>query len=202
MCLPNDQCADAIAIGEVCQLSYTTIGASTDGPPHSPACEDGTTGYQVNNDTWYDYTASCSGDVTVSLCGSTFNTKLAVYDGCTCDLGDANLIGCDDNTCGLQSSITFPATEGSCYKIRIGGFTTQAGIGGLTITNTGVPCTSSCASDLNGDGVTNVIDLLNLIGNWGPCPPCPFVCASDLNHDGVTNVTDLLQLIGSWGACS
>ncbi len=49
--------------------------------------------------------------------------------------------------------------------------------------------------DVNGDGVVNVTDLLEVIGAWGACPGCP----ADLNGDGVVNVTDLLLVIGNWG---
>ena len=32
-------------------------------------------------------------------------------------------------------------------------------------------CTEkSCAGDTNGDGVIDIEDLLNMLGNWGPCP--------------------------------
>ncbi|MCI0364122.1 MAG: hypothetical protein L0219_09595 [Phycisphaerales bacterium] len=197
-CSGNGDCDEAFAIGEVCQMSFWHV-STTDGPPHA-ACDDGAGNQQVDEDIWYDYTASCTGDVTVSLCGTEYDTELAVYDGCTCELSDANLIGCDDDSCGLQSSITFAAAAGACYKIRVGRNGGPLFGNQLTISNTGFPC-SSCPSDLNSDGVTDVLDLLNLIGNWGPCDPCPSVCPSDLNHDGVTNVTDLLQLIGNWGAC-
>jgi hypothetical protein len=166
----NDLCADRIAIGEVCQMPFNTVGAVTDGPAHV-ACEDGFADQFVNQDIWYNYTPSCSGDVTVSLCGSAYDTKLAVYDGCSCELSDANLIDCEDDTCGLQSSITFAATAGNCYKIRVGGFGPLVGSGQLTITNSGVPCTSGCVSDVDNNGVTNVDDLLIIINGWGPCNP-------------------------------
>ena len=55
-----------------------------------------------------------------------------------------------------------------------------------------------CPADLNGDGVVNVFDLLELLNTWGPCPGCP----ADLNGDGVVNVFDLLELLNSWGPCS
>ena len=30
------------------------------------------------------------------------------------------------------------------------------------------PC-SNCASDVNGDGVVDVSDMLEVVGAWGPC---------------------------------
>ncbi|MCI0676650.1 MAG: hypothetical protein L0Y42_12855, partial [Phycisphaerales bacterium] len=165
----NDDCINRIPISEVCEMPFSTIGATTDGPPHD-GCLDGFTDPQVNQDIWFNYTASCDGDVLISLCGSGYDTKLAVYDGCTCDVSDANLLACDDDTCGLQSEVTFIATAGNCYKVRVGGFGTAAGSGTMTINNSGVPCGGDCPSDLNNDGVTNVLDLLDLIEAWGVCP--------------------------------
>jgi hypothetical protein len=51
--------------------------------------------------------------------------------------------------------------------------------------------------DLNGDGTVNVLDLLELLGTWGPCPPRE--CPADLNGDGTVNVLDLLILLDNWG---
>lgn len=53
-------------------------------------------------------------------------------------------------------------------------------------------------SDLNGDGVVDVSDLLILFSAWGPCPRSGS-CLGDLNHDGVVDVSDLLILLSNWG---
>jgi hypothetical protein len=171
LCLPppaNDNCENRIAITEGV-YPFSTFGAVTDGPPHV-ACEDGFADQQVGQDIWYNYTASCDGDVTVALCGSSYDTKLAVYDGCSCDVSDANLIDCEDDTCGLQSSITYAAIAGNCYKIRVGGYASSAGDGIMTVTNSSFPCTPPCSADITGDGQVNVNDLLEVINQWGPCP--------------------------------
>ncbi|MHC4421013.1 MAG: right-handed parallel beta-helix repeat-containing protein [Planctomycetota bacterium] len=54
-----------------------------------------------------------------------------------------------------------------------------------------------CPWDLDSDGNVNVVDLLIVIANWGPCEDCP----ADFNDDGFVNVLDLLALIGNWGPC-
>lgn len=51
-------------------------------------------------------------------------------------------------------------------------------------------------SDFNCDGLVNVIDLLQLLGKWGPCPVGP--CPEDTDHDGEVDVDDLLRLLGLW----
>lgn len=54
-----------------------------------------------------------------------------------------------------------------------------------------------CA-DLDGDGVVGIVDLLELLGNWGPCIGCP----ADLDGDDRVGITDFLQMLASWGPCS
>jgi hypothetical protein len=49
--------------------------------------------------------------------------------------------------------------------------------------------------DLNGDGVVNVLDLLIVVAEWGPCTGS---CDSDLNGDSDVNVLDLLIVIANW----
>jgi hypothetical protein len=126
----NDNCADRIDALDG-DTAFSTIGATTDGPD-DPTCNEG---FPSNNnqDIWYNYTASCTGTVTVSLCGSGFDTKLTVYDGCTCPAVVAATLACNDDFCGLQSQVTFSATQGNCYKIRVGGFGAATGAGTMNI---------------------------------------------------------------------
>jgi len=55
----------------------------------------------------------------------------------------------------------------------------------------------ACPSDLNGDGVVGIADLLLVIDAWGFCESC----GADINNDGSVNVNDLLTLINAWGTC-
>jgi hypothetical protein len=59
-------------------------------------------------------------------------------------------------------------------------------------------CEGSCPADVNADGVVDVLDLLAVIGDWGPCPP---PCEADVNADGIVDVLDLLAVIAAWGPC-
>jgi hypothetical protein len=59
---------------------------------------------------------------------------------------------------------------------------------------------ASCPWDLNGDGVVDHHDLLELVQNMGPCNDadnCPF----DLNGDGVVNGRDVAELARHFGPC-
>jgi hypothetical protein len=49
--------------------------------------------------------------------------------------------------------------------------------------------------DVNCDGVVNVIDLLSVVSQWGPCEG---VCAEDIVPDQNVGVSDLLLVIGNW----
>jgi hypothetical protein len=57
---------------------------------------------------------------------------------------------------------------------------------------------SACpCADANGDGVVDVLDLVEVLVSWGECPGCP----ADLNGDGVVDVLDLVEVLVGWG-CS
>jgi len=54
----------------------------------------------------------------------------------------------------------------------------------------------TASGDIDGDGDVDVIDLLALLGEWGPCEACP----EDLDGSGEVDVLDLLILLGNWGS--
>ncbi len=53
-------------------------------------------------------------------------------------------------------------------------------------------------SDLDGDGVVGLSDLIILIGSWGDCPATGD-CPADIDVDGAVSTPDFLQLLGEWG---
>ena len=59
-----------------------------------------------------------------------------------------------------------------------------------------VPDDCECLSDVNGDGVVNVNDLLMVVANWGTAGP-----VADVNFDGVVGVDDMLVVIDTFGPC-
>ena len=52
--------------------------------------------------------------------------------------------------------------------------------------------------DIDGDGTVGILDMLILLGDWGPCPQAG-ACVSDLDTDGAVGIGDLLTLLGNWG---
>ena len=130
----NDRCQAAIAVGDGTR-TYSTLGATTDGPDEPTMCEYfGFT--NVDSDIWYCYTATCTGTALASLCGSAYDTKLAVYAGCGCPTSPP--LACSDDDCATdlenyQSRVTFAATAGQTYLVRVGGYYGMQGDGQLTI---------------------------------------------------------------------
>jgi hypothetical protein len=59
------------------------------------------------------------------------------------------------------------------------------------------PASASCEPDLNDDGVVDVMDLLQVLADWGACPGCP----ADFDGSGAVDVVDLLILLDAWGEC-
>ncbi|MHC5004239.1 MAG: M1 family aminopeptidase [Planctomycetota bacterium] len=64
--------------------------------------------------------------------------------------------------------------------------------GGAAVIRFTVPGPSG---DVNGDGVVDVDDLLELIAAWGPCPAS---CPADLDGNGVVDVDDLTIVLAGW----
>lgn len=139
----NDDCESSILI-EPGIVEFDTSFATTDGPREYEfscysleysCCISRVGDTQVHRDIWYDFDSNCAGLVTVDVCESNFDTKLAVYKGADC-LAEvlppepplANF--CSDDDCGgesissevFQSHVSFQAEPGTTYKIRVGGY--------------------------------------------------------------------------------
>ncbi len=120
----NDLCANAQAITCGQTVSGSTTGATADAVG---TC--GGTSLGTAPGVWYNLTPSASGTVTVSLCGSGYDTKVGVFSGAcgalTCVAGNDDSDDCGDNS--LQSRVTFAATAGTTYRILVTGFSSNSG---------------------------------------------------------------------------
>lgn len=105
-------------------FTFDTQGATTDGPP---SCG------QIGADIWFQYHATCDGVAGFNTCGSSYDTVIVVYNDPTCPPANSAEIGCNDDACGLQSTVNVPVTAGSVYLVRIGGFQGATGEGALTV---------------------------------------------------------------------
>ncbi|MFC7356330.1 gliding motility-associated C-terminal domain-containing protein [Jejudonia soesokkakensis] len=120
----NDLCADAIAINCGDTLTGNTSQATNTGDPMDGCgTSDGAPGV------WYSFAGT--GDiVSLGLCNSDYDTKLRVYNG------DCNTLQCvagNDDSCGLQSEVTFISQTGTNYLVYVFGFGSATGAYELTI---------------------------------------------------------------------
>lgn len=183
----NDDCADAMPVGEGVIPTHTLL-ATTDGPPLPPACASDN-GLVFLNDVWYRYTASCNGMVMVDTCGTfAIDTRLAAYEG-VC--GSLNLLGCNDDDIGCNTGtgrLYFEATAGNEYLIRLGSPFTTFGDGFMEIACQGAALGACCLPGQACAGATTFSNCESLAGAWqGPATDC----APDTDGDGVPDACDL-----------
>jgi hypothetical protein len=58
------------------------------------------------------------------------------------------------------------------------------------------PAPSSCPTDLDGDGLTGIGDLVAVLLDWGTADP-----QADVDGSGLVDVHDLTAVIVGWGPC-
>jgi hypothetical protein len=121
----NDDCADAFDIG-LGDTPFTNVGATVE-PPGVCA--------QFGRDVWFRFESTFNGVLRVRTCSDAdFDTVIAVYSGCGC--GSFTLLGCNDDATNCvdgRSRLDVTVQAGECYRIRLGGFQAQEGIGVLTL---------------------------------------------------------------------
>ncbi len=118
--LATNHCVHAPVISGLGFFAVDLAGTTTDGSAHPQCNSFGST--QIWRDAWYLWTSVVNGPVTVDTCGDfSVDTKIAVYaPGSFCPPTSEYVISCNDDACGLQSSVTFVAQAGQTYRIRIG----------------------------------------------------------------------------------
>jgi len=170
-----DACASATAIGGAGVFIGDNLLATTDGT----GLGFGGCGGGPNQDVWYDWTAAATGSTFMSMCvadggAGSFDSILAVYNTASC-VGSPAVV-CNDTFCGSdQSKVSFAATIGSVYKVRLGGFGANTGTYSLSIgAPPPPPANDSCASAIAiaGPGLypgTNVSSTFD-----GTVAPCSF----------------------------
>ncbi|MGE3107721.1 MAG: GC-type dockerin domain-anchored protein [Phycisphaerales bacterium] len=131
----NDSCDNRIGI-PLGTIAFNTTGATTDGPAHASCASNNQT--LITNDIWYNHPSQASGTLTVSTCGSSYDTWIAVYDDYGCLNFDSRLMACsDDFACPgggtTQSQVAVSVQSGRSYTIRVGGFNGATGAGQLTL---------------------------------------------------------------------
>ncbi len=128
----SDACSKPEPIGGLGVFAFSTAGATTDGLPATGCTFFGSA--EIYNDVWFCWTASDSGLVSLATCGASFDTKLAVYNGCAPCPDESTLLGCNDDSCSLQSKVIVAVEAGASYVVRVGSYSASAsGSGDLTV---------------------------------------------------------------------
>jgi hypothetical protein len=124
-----DACASAESISGVGTFAFDNSAATMDGLSDVLCGSHGT--QDMDHDVWYCWTSPCDGTITLETCDlTTVDTKVAVYDGCSCLTGDG-ILSCNDDNCALQSRVQFAAVNGQSYLIRVGTYPDSPGEGGV-----------------------------------------------------------------------
>lgn len=121
----NDVCSGAIQVLCGTPVNGTTIGSGTD------AVGTCVTSLNTAGGIWYKVQGG-GGNITASLCGSGYDSKIGIFSG---SCGALVCVTGNDDFCGLQSQVTFNATDGVEYYILVTGF--GAGTGNFTLNVTG-----------------------------------------------------------------
>ncbi|MGE3107384.1 MAG: GC-type dockerin domain-anchored protein [Phycisphaerales bacterium] len=139
----NDRCEFARVVGNGVH-SGNTAHATNDG---QATC--GTS--NLTPSVWYKYTAIASAPLTISTCGSSFDTVLSVYDTNSCPSGTGLQVQCNDDApagqgCGVRDSLlTINAVTGHTYYIRLSGFDEAIGDYVLNVGPTNDRCADAMA---------------------------------------------------------
>lgn len=179
---PNDSCSQSLVINDGVTL-FSNENTTTDGPDHPFTTCDVNGTSQIQNDIWFEYTASCSGIIAASTCGTAdFDTRIAIYDGCTCPVSGANLLACNDDavSCGSTSEAVFGGVfQGSCYKVRVGGSGNVSGSGSLLLTCIG---NDSCG---NAEPLTSGVTVQGSTRNTAINDTATPLCGGPVDSPGV-----------------
>ncbi|NNE72197.1 MAG: hypothetical protein HKN26_00870 [Acidimicrobiales bacterium] len=129
-CLPSTHNDDFSCANTIGGPSDTVTGSNAGftnqvGEP-DPSCDFGSPN---SSSAWWSWTAPSTGPVTFDTIGSAFDTVLSVYTGNAVDA--LTEVACDDQG-GSQASVnssllTFQATAGTTYHLRVDGFFGQTG---------------------------------------------------------------------------
>ena len=113
---PNDECTDSIEVFNGSNPFDNIAATPQNSPTDPPMC------VTASKDVWFDYRATCTGDVIFSTCNTaTFDTVLEIFDGDNCN--NLSSLNCNDDNCpGFRSEFTQSLVEGDRYLIRVASF--------------------------------------------------------------------------------
>jgi hypothetical protein len=167
--LSNDPCSGAIALTNGVLYTVSTVTATSTGDPLVPCGP-------LQKGVWFTYTPSGHQEITISTCGSSFDTMLEVFTG-MCGALQRVPYGCDDDNgpacSGIQASVVIEGFPGVTYNILAGGFNGASGT--LQIEAAAALVNDPCGSALPlYYGVPYDMITTNATSTGDPTPACAF----------------------------
>lgn len=194
--IPNDSCENAIPIEVGDVVPFENFGAEDELLTTTTTC------FQVSifGDLWYRFEATEDGPVVFTLCGSDFDTVIAIYsDFLTCPPSlFEDEIACDDNTCDvLNAQVSISAVAGQVYYVRVGGGVYEGpeyGTGVLTVSSSTSGAPTFRRGDVNQDGGFDISDSVALLAELFIPGSVVSDCedAKDLNDDESVDISDVV----------
>ena len=177
----NDDCEGAIGL-DLSEGSVEISGSTSSNAAADP--ENGTCGSSSAPGVWFTATGRGTA-MTAALCGSTYDTKISVFEG---ECGALTCVTNNDDDCGLQSGVAWDGADGVTYSILVHGYSDRVGDFTLNVTSATPP---SPRGDANADGEVNLTDAIFTL-QWlfqaGDAPPC--LASADANADGFIDISD------------
>jgi hypothetical protein len=118
----NDLVANAIDVG-LCGGTFTGNTKFATQTGDAPSCYTGSFETWTAPGVWYKVVGNGQ-NITASLCGSTFDTKIFVYTGTA---GSLTCLTYNDDFCSAQSEVTFASTLNTTYHILVTGYGSAKG---------------------------------------------------------------------------
>jgi len=146
-----------------------------------------------------DYEQEPSGRMVIQIAGPMFADHDSLSANAATLGGELNvdLLGAFVPVEGQEFTIINASSVNGMFSSLTGdpGFSLSYTPSAVVLTYEGV----GMLGDVNGDGVVNVVDLLEVVSSWGACAGCDADIAPHPAGDGVVNVADLLLVISHWG---
>jgi hypothetical protein len=179
----GEACADAVAITALpFQDCGTTTGHVND---YAGSCVG-----SGAPDVVYSLTLSAGVTATISLCGSSYDTGLHVWNGCPGPNGQE--VGCNDDFCtGFTSCLTLTLAANTTYYIVVDGYGANSGPYVLNVTTDGQCHTETCPVPVpDNDDCANAVSVaapIHVVGSTLGATPDPGApsCGTSVDAPGV-----------------
>lgn len=182
----NDACSGAIAV-ECDGGPYTGSTLYATNENLSLCGFDPEDNEQFSLGVWYVFEGTGE-DVTASLCGSGYDTRINVFSG---SCGSLTCVGGSDDFCSLQSEVTFPTSNGVDYYILVHGYGALS-YGNYTLA---ITCAAACSPVTTNDDCADATSITVQPGTGGTYTSANDECAfpSAIGTDGCSNPFSTLR---------